>query len=541
MFLLLSCRLRICEGFVSSENLNEIMFQHNTMMHIFHIAELRKWDENFKSLRFPIIDKPCSLQYLDLKPSLLVCVSHFPVLAEQTLLSYNLKCLFFLLNLARYCMRIFTYEYPEIWYCDDCKRANEKLSSSSGAKEGFLVESTEDTRKILHGHSTQPKKLPNDSRMIGMDRKKKFIPGKTKPLSAEEVIRLSSGALNHVSPVKVVHSRSVPRKNSSTLCKNIPVRCRDVPPKFPNQLIKATVSSAPAPSRHIKPNVAHHIPQSIKAVTNVNEVCRRDLEQKKDGRSQATLKEHTQNSKDVLWAPINEPSMDAERSTAEIRLEEGKCELKISSEPDVPRQQIVRSGNAALSNSEPWRTTSSVNHFCDPSLDAAWNGSFKVSNASKSWEISDKVQAHPRSRVRKKVYELSMMMPEALQFELVPRSDLWGDLSQYLFLDRRDIGLYFFPANMQRWEQYVTLREHMEAEDLAMRTRVEDMELLVFTSKLFRKDCQRWAGRRYLWGVFKKAKHASQVSTDEWHSEMDSNEVVDMDVDMIGGEDIGRL
>lgn len=78
------------------------------------------------------------------------------------------------------------------------------------------------------------------------------------------------------------------------------------------------------------------------------------------------------------------------------------------------------------------------------------SGSFKLSNAPKRVEISYSIQAYPPSRVLRKVYEFSKLMPEVLQFELVPRGDLWVDLFQQFCLDKRDIGLYFFPGNRER-------------------------------------------------------------------------------------------
>lgn len=43
-----------------------------------------------------------------------------------------------------------------------------------------------------------------------------------------------------------------------------------------------------------------------------------------------------------------------------------------------------------------------------------------------------------------------------------------------------------------RWERenYVILLELMEAEDLAMRARIDGMELLIFTSKHLSSECQ---------------------------------------------------
>ncbi|CAI9111846.1 OLC1v1012173C3 [Oldenlandia corymbosa var. corymbosa] len=72
-----------------------------------------------------------------------------------------------------YCMRIVAYEYPEIWYCDDCKSINQEVVQNSVTKEEVAKESASNTSKMLDQDSTD--KLPNDSVQICMDGKKQTI------------------------------------------------------------------------------------------------------------------------------------------------------------------------------------------------------------------------------------------------------------------------------------------------------------------------------------------------------------------------------
>lgn len=59
-------------------------------------------------------------------------------------------------------------------------------------------------------------------------------------------------------------------------------------------------------------------------------------------------------------------------------------------------------------------------------------------------------------------------------------------------------------------------------------------------------DLTEWKGRHFLWGVFhslrKAKKHANQVDdAREFYVKWDSNQDVDMEIDMMAGEEVGRM
>jgi len=60
------------------------------------------------------------------------------------------------------------------------------------------------------------------------------------------------------------------------------------------------------------------------------------------------------------------------------------------------------------------------------------------------------IQAHPPSRVRRKVYEFSRLLSDTLEFELVPRGDIWESLFNNHIPSKEDIGLYFFSSEKER-------------------------------------------------------------------------------------------
>ncbi|KAH0743319.1 hypothetical protein KY290_031312 [Solanum tuberosum] len=177
-------------------------------------------------------------------------------------------------------------------------------------------------------------------------------------------------------------------------------------------------------------------------------------------------------------------------------------------------------------------------HPCDPALVLSWKGSFDILGALEhAPEIFNNfIEAHPPCRVRRKVYEFSGLLPDTLKLELVPRGDIWPSLFNNHYPGKEDIGLYFFSSGRNRSERYIALVEFMRTKDLVMRTLINDVELLILASTTLCSDSQRWNSEHFLWGLF----YRTGQNTDGC-AEGGSNKVIDMEIDMIAGEDVGTL
>ncbi|KAF3672600.1 putative dnaJ -like protein subfamily C member 21-like [Capsicum annuum] len=116
-----------------------------------------------------------------------------------------------------------------------------------------------------------------------------------------------------------------------------------------------------------------------------------------------------------------------------------------------------------------------VAHPCDPALAHSWKGSFDIIGAPKfaPGVLNNCIHAYPPSRVRRKVYEFSRLLPDTLKFKLVSRGVIWNDLFNNHFPGKDDIGLS---------EIYIALVEFMRNKDLVMKTLINDVELLVLAS-----------------------------------------------------------
>ncbi|KAK4402267.1 hypothetical protein Sango_0967400 [Sesamum angolense] len=166
---------------------------------------------------------------------------------------------------------------------------------------------------------------------------------------------------------------------------------------------------------------------------------------------------------------------------------------------------------------------------------------------STSWKLNLQIEGRSPSQVHRKVYRFSKQMPEVLHFELVSSKNFWKIFFQEYLPDRRDIGLS---------DDYISLLETISVENLALRKQFDDVELLVFTSKLLPVDCQRWEGKYFLWGVFHRLKQGSTAclgnkgakfsvlpsrNTNYGCNQGDDHQEVDMDTDMLGGVNVGKV
>ncbi|KAH0658815.1 hypothetical protein KY289_027563 [Solanum tuberosum] len=179
-----------------------------------------------------------------------------------------------------------------------------------------------------------------------------------------------------------------------------------------------------------------------------------------------------------------------------------------------------------------------MTHSCDPALVHSWKGSFDILSTLEfvPGMLNNCIQAHPPSKVRRKVYAFSRVLPDTLKFELVPHGYIRTSLFNNHIPGREDIGLYFFANEKERSERYIALVDFMHSKDLVMRTFINNVQLLVLASTTLCSDCQRWNNEHFLWGLF---YHMGQDK--DGYAEGNNNKVIDMEVDMIAGENIGTM
>ncbi|XP_042954196.1 uncharacterized protein LOC122290509 isoform X2 [Carya illinoinensis] len=186
-----------------------------------------------------------------------------------------------------------------------------------------------------------------------------------------------------------------------------------------------------------------------------------------------------------------------------------------------------------------------------PALHATWGGGFVFTTAP--FKFYGLFQAQPPCTINRKAFEFSKRMPSALQVMFVPRCQVWADLFQNSCPHLSDVALYFFPAdNIERSKENMScLFELMEVHDSMMRSCVDGVELLIFTSNQLHLGSQK-----FFWAVFHPVKNNHPLDKiDKEHSlpidplecktndnmVMDGSEEVSMEIDMVGGENVGRV
>ncbi|XP_010259791.1 PREDICTED: uncharacterized protein LOC104599106 isoform X2 [Nelumbo nucifera] len=193
----------------------------------------------------------------------------------------------------------------------------------------------------------------------------------------------------------------------------------------------------------------------------------------------------------------------------------------------------------------------------NPALYSTWKGSFEICDRSLPGEFYDGFQAHPPEKVSRKAYEASKKMPGILQFKLQPRQNVWSEIFHKCPPAGNDVALYFFPGDFYRSkEMYNSLYDLIERDDLMMLSSFNGLELLIFTSRELPVDLQRINMPFFLWGIFRvqhikeKINHVQELCSSSVpplerlqgnHEDNDNPEVIDMEVDMVGGKDVGRV
>ncbi|OQU93006.1 hypothetical protein SORBI_3001G457400 [Sorghum bicolor] len=134
--------------------------------------------------------------------------------------------------------------------------------------------------------------------------------------------------------------------------------------------------------------------------------------------------------------------------------------------------------------------------------EACWKGNFHVTEGL--IHTCDGIEAHFPLEISVGVYKASNQMPEILNLEAVPLSQLWPKKFKMVPPDSEDIGLWFMSSHQRPHRSFDQLLEKVCSHGLGLFTKIGDTELAVFSSKLLTPQDQRKNGKLYFWGVFGK-------------------------------------
>ncbi|KAM1026274.1 hypothetical protein ACFX2I_039171 [Malus domestica] len=497
-------------------------------------------------------------------------------------------------NIARahpYCMQKLDTEAWDDWVCEECLGEENNLASPTDL----------DHHGIMHP-SGNSRVLDNSGWQVHSRRQKPVGTGKVKYISEGEVIRLSSGVEITRSQRNTFVFKPGQSNSTALMSQRTTFGSKSVIPRSPPPAIKGNPSIVA--SGHVKPpSCGRNIKMS--SISKINQQTSPILKDSKEPKapfaqnlkkyissdhrvvatspvkeakssklsihsritnpktktSVAYGKEHIREkqSKDVLVpatsietknpvAPGEEhvrekqpqdvliPRPDVtSRKKRDTAIEKEPCTvstMRHSSPMSSPEHNHADAEERDLENK---LASLNLNHSSLPALQVTWRGGFIVDTATAN-EFIRGFQGRPPCKIHPKAYRFAQTMPPVLKANFIPRSQLWTDIFQDQPPDLQDVGIYFFPdRNIERSrENHARLIERMEKEDSMMRIFFDDqgVELLIFTSEQLQLDTQLTS---FLWGIFHCTKNY-QVEAN-----MADNQSVDMEIDMEGGNMVGRV
>nr|XP_017237917.1 PREDICTED: uncharacterized protein LOC108210965 isoform X1 [Daucus carota subsp. sativus] len=471
-----------------------------------------------------------------------------------------------------YCMRKFYMAAPADWCCEMCKSISMDSSDCGLKKESFKAVTCDLSTKLHHGPKdfTDRKSFCKGAR--GNWHEKAVGTGKTKYLWTSEVKNMPSGEKKGestcVGPVSRKPSKSIASEHNIASMKPKSIIYADS-----SFMVKSNPKFGPSRNSSVRSgNIQNNT--SVKKVKELKSIispvkedrqmrqtsCVKDTETS-HAKKQKKMKEtastsHMSRHNQTCDIPQTNASLSPAIplvSTEVIKRTDGHWQKKISKEScadcQSPMSGVELTEDAKPKNSDADNVVFSVKEFyikaaaeeplpTDPATIASWTGSFIL----KDEKTSISFQAHPRSQGLSKVKEFCRKMPEVLEFELCLYEDFLRTVFKGCDPDDQDIGLYFFPDDRIRPNAYISHLEQLSG-NFFLRSCIDGVELLVFTSKVLHKDYRKRNKCDFLWGIYRHRHRKLKVAVEETmvvDMDIDSEEV-DMEVDMIGGETVGTV
>ncbi|KAM1340468.1 hypothetical protein ACFX2H_038854 [Malus domestica] len=497
-------------------------------------------------------------------------------------------------NIARahpYCMQKLDTEAWDDWVCEECLGEENNLASPTDL----------DHHGIMHP-SGNSRVLDNSGWQVHSRRQKPVGTGKVKYISEGEVIRLSSGVEITRSQRNTFGFKPGQSNSTALMSQRTTFGYKSVIPRSPPPAIKGNPSIVA--SGHVKPpSCGRNIKMSsISKINQQTSPILKDSKEPKAPFAQNSKKYISSDPRVVATSPVKEAKSSKlsihsritnpktktsvaygkehirEKQSKDVLVPATSIETKNPVAPGeehvrekqpqdvlIPRPDVTsRKKRDTAIEKEPCTVSTmrhsspmsspehnhadaeerdlenklaslNLNHSSLPALQVTWRGGFIVDTATAN-EFIRGFQGRPPCKIHPKAYRFAQTMPPVLKANFIPRSQLWTDIFQDQPPDLQDVGIYFFPdRNIERSrENHARLIERMEKEDSMMRICFDDqgVELLIFTSEQLQLDTQLTS---FLWGIFHCTKNY-QVEAN-----MADNQSVDMEIDMEGGNMVGRV
>ncbi|KAL8225696.1 hypothetical protein R6Q57_018253 [Mikania cordata] len=318
-----------------------------------------------------------------------------------------------------YCMRVIRAEAPPFWRCEECEK--NKLGSPKITDDEHRPKKVS---SIMQQATSAIIDNPNNNLTASKFnfKEKRVDKGRTKYLTCDEAVKLSSGSMKLNDSRKVFSSAHGMSKALSPPC---------ISQQSTGLKEKATLSiMSPACERtHLK--------------------SQQEERNYKPNLQQPVLQQSFVRKGDVLYhmyyeLPLKKAAdisthMEAPRSLKKLEKTETISGTKITKIGTCCKKfSDVEAGrfDAGKPNLTSGMSVSEMHDPYIPSLKSYWKGCFYLPNVPQ--KFNEAFKAHLPSRIHYKVYETTKKMPENICFELVPNDEIRMEIFP---ADRDDIGL----------------------------------------------------------------------------------------------------
>ncbi|XP_021810013.1 uncharacterized protein LOC110753412 [Prunus avium] len=123
-------------------------------------------------------------------------------------------------------------------------------------------------------------------------------------------------------------------------------------------------------------------------------------------------------------------------------------------------------------------------------------------------QFCDGFRAHLPGKVHPKAVEYSRLVPNVLWCKLLPCSSVLAEIFENDSPTVNDVALFFSPGDFERsTQQYFSLLGLLEMRDMALRSHINGVNLLILSSRRLNLDsCGLEVMESFLWGVYCPAK-----------------------------------
>ncbi|KMT09202.1 hypothetical protein BVRB_6g133040 [Beta vulgaris subsp. vulgaris] len=149
---------------------------------------------------------------------------------------------------------------------------------------------------------------------------------------------------------------------------------------------------------------------------------------------------------------------------------------------------------------QPCIKTSEEYIVARPIIDPIWRGRFSL--ICDVQYLSFELFGHLSNKASLKVHGVVSALPEFINLKIVPKYKAWPKVFNISPPTSKDIDLYFLPVNERDEEMYNVVLGDLIADKLVLTSKINNLDLLLFSSRELPHEQWRIQRNYYIWGVF---------------------------------------